>query len=293
MSKNMPKDILLVESRPVQKFISGVGADVKKYFGQDKGCVISLGDDGFFYGAGIYQWLLKQGKDITFANMQDSGNGLEESKVKNRKVLIVDNDIVTGKGYKRAMETMRQKKEVLEIKDIKFAALCDRAGLADFAVESYSAYAPWSLEKLDAIDLKIIQELSKDGRKSYIEIAKKTGFSQVAIKNRLEKLLADNFLKIQGLLNIEKCYSVSAHLEIEADKDAITKLVERLEKSPLVYHLVRTWGRYNLLVGVLAPNLESIENFVDKEVRKDSSIKHLEISIGDLPSVPKNCAPII
>lgn len=289
----MPKDILLVESRPVQKFIAGVGADVKKYFGQDKGCVISLGDDGFFYGAGIHQWLLKQGKDVTSVDMQDNGNGLEEEKVKGRKVLIVDNDIVTGKGYKRAMETMRQKKEALGIKDIKFAALCDRAGLADFAVESYSAYAPWSLEKLDAIDLKIIQELSRDGRKSFIDIAKKTGFSQVAIKNRLEKLLADNFLKIQGSLNIGKCYSVSAHIEIEADKETVAKLIERFEKSPLVYHLVRTWGKYNLLVGVLAPNLESIENFIDREVRKDSSIKHLEISIGDLPTTPKTCVPVV
>jgi len=90
---------------------------------------------------------------------------------------MVDNDIITGKGYKRAMEAIKAKKERLKIKNIKFAVLCDRTGLADFSVEGYSAYAPWSLEKLDGTDLKIIQALSEDGRKSFVEIAKRTRLS--------------------------------------------------------------------------------------------------------------------
>ena len=288
----MPKNTLL-NLKPIQKLVAGVGRGVNKYLGKDRACVVGLGDDGVFYGLGLYQWLIQKKGDITFTTMDDNGKGLKEEKVKGRKVLIVDNDIVSGKSYKRAMEAMRAKKEKLKIKDIKFAVLCDRMGLADFSVEGYSAYAPWSLEKLDGIDLKIIQALSEDGRKSFVEIAKGTGLSQVAIKNRVERLIDEGFLKIQGLLNIEKCYSVSATIEIEADQKTISDLIERFEKSPIVYHLVKTSGRYNLLVSIIAPTLESIENFISKEIRRELGVKHIEVSVGELPIIPKNWNPPI
>lgn len=292
MLKNIKKNTLL-KFKPIQKLIEGVGRNVKKYFGQDKSCIIGLGDDGVFYGLGLYQWLSQQKKDMTFTTMDDNGKGLEEEQVKGRKVLIVDNDIISGKSYKRAMETMRAKKEKLKIKEIKFAVLCDRTGLADFSVEGYSAYAPWSLERVDGIDLKIIQELSEDGRKSFVEIAKKIGLSQVAVKYRVERLIESGFLKIQGLLNIEKCYNVSATIEIEADQKTVSNLIEKFERSPLIYHLVRISGRYNLMLSIVIPNLESIENFIAKEIRSDPGVKHIEVNVGELPIIPRVWNPPI
>ncbi len=288
----MPKSTLL-KFKPIQKFIDGIGKDVKKFFGKDNGSIIGLGDDGVFYGLGLYQWISQKNKKINFTTMDDDGKRLEEEKVKGRKILIADNDIVTGKGYKRTMEMMRAKKERLKLKDIKFAVLCDRTGLADFSVEGYSAYAPWSLEKLDGLDLKIIQALSKDGRKSFVDIAKGTGLSPVGIKNRVERLIDGRVLKIQGLLNMEKVYSVTAHIEIEADGKTINKLIEKFEKSPLVYHLVKTSGRYNLMVSIATPNLASIESFIAKEIRLDPGVKHIEVNVGELPIIPKNWNPPI
>lgn len=290
MLKNMPKNTLL-KLKPIQKLIAGLGQDVKKYFGRDRGCIVGLEDDGVFYGEGLYQWLKEEKADVVFATMDDNGNGLEEEKVAGRKLLLVDNDIITGKGYKMAMETMRLKKEKLKIKDIKYAVLCDRTGLADFSVEGYSAYAPWSLERLDGIDLKIIQALAKDGRTSLVEIAKGTGLSPAGIKNRVERLIDDKVLKIQGLLSMEKVYSVSAHIEVEADQKTISRLIEKFEKSPLVYHLVRTSGRYNLLISIATPNLESVENFIAKEIRSESGVKHIEVNVGELPIIPKSWNP--
>ena len=288
----MPKNTLL-NLKPIQKFVNGIEKDVKKFFGKEKSCIIGLEDDGVFYAKGLYEWLKKKNINLTFTTMDDDGRKLEEEKVKGRKVLLVDNDIITGKGYKRAMEAMRLKKEKLGIKDVKYAVLCDRTGLADFSVEGYSAYAPWSLERLDGIDLKIIQSLSEDGTKSFVEIAKGTGLSPVGIKNRVERLINDGVLKIQGLLNMEKVYSVSAHIEIEADSKTINHLIEKFEKSPLVYHLVRTSGRYNLILSIATPNLESIGNFITKEIRLESGVKHIEVHIGELPIIPKGWTPPI
>ena len=279
--------------KPIQKFIDGIGKDVRKFFRKDKGCIIGLGDDGYLYGLGLYQWLRETNKNLTFTSMDDNGKGLEEKKIEGRKVLIVDNDIISGKSYKKTMGIMRAQKDRLKIKDIKFVVLCDRTGMADFSVEGYSAYAPWSLERLDSIDLKIIQALAEDGRKSFVEIAKGTGLSPVGIKNRVERLIAGGVLKILGFLNMEKVYAVSAHIEIEADNKTIDRLIERFEKSPVVYHLVKISGRYNLIISIVTPNLESIENFIAREIRSEPGVKHIEVNVGELPIVPRVWNPPI
>lgn len=288
----MKEDIIL-NLKPIKKFTDGIGKDVKRFFGQEKGCIIGVGDDGYFYGLGLYQWLNQTNKNIEFITMSSEGRDLDEEKMRGRKILLVDNDIITGKSFKRIMEGMRAKKEKLQLKDIKFAVLCDRTGLADFSVEGYSSYAPWSLERLDGLDLKIIHALSEDGRASFVDIAKETGLSAVAIKNRVERLIQDGVLKILGLLNIEKVYAASAHIEIEADTQTVDHLIEKFEKSPLVYHLVKVSGSYNLLVSIAAPNLESIDTFLTREIRSEPGIKHLEVRVGELPVLPKNWSPPI
>jgi len=292
-TRQISNGVNLLKFKPIQKLIEGIGKDVKKYFGKDQGCIIGLGDDGVFYGLGLYQWFQKSKKSLTFTTMEPTGEGLEEEKVKGRKVLIVDNDIISGKSYKKAMEVIRERKGRLRVKDVKFAVLCDRTGLADFSVEGYTALAPWSLAFLDGLDLRIIQALSENGRKSFVEIAEKIRLSPVAIKNRIERLIKQDILKIQGGLNIEKFYSVSAQIEIEADRKSVSKLIEKFENSPLVYHLVKVSGRYNLIVNIVAPNLITIESFINKEVRTELGVEHIEVTVVELPTIPKVWRPPI
>jgi len=287
MLKNMPKNTLL-DLKPVRKFINGIGKEVKKYFGKDKGCIIGLEDDGVFYAEGLYHWLSQKNKNITFITMDDYGKGLEEDKIKGRKVLLVDNDIVTGKAYRTIMDLMRRKRKKLKLKDIKFAVLCDRIKVADFSVEDYPAPRFWNLKNLDKIDLKIIKILSQNGRKSFVKIAKETGLTPVGAKNRVEKLIEKDILKIQGLLNIKKFYSVTATIGIETSPDVVSKLIRRFENCPLVYNLVKVYsGHHNLIIDIVSPSLERIDDFITKQIRSESGIRYVEVDLGELPILPK------
>lgn len=278
---------------PIQQFIKVLGKDIENYFGKDPACIISLRPDGVFYGTGLYEWLQRKKKDVVLTTMEDDGQDLDEEKVKGRKVLIVDNDIVTGKGYKRSMEALRLRKAKLQIKDIRFATFYDRIGLADFAVGKYSAEAIWHLEELDAIDLKIIAELAQDGRKSFVKLGEKLHISPVAVKNRVEKLLKDKIIKIQGGLNVDQFYTMSAHIGVEANEETIRQLIERCEKYQEVYHLARISGRYNLAIGILAHNFENIEEFIDQEIRTLQGVKQINVYVGELPLRPKTIPPQI
>ena len=157
--------------------------------------------------------------------------------------------------------------------------------------QAVHSYTPWSTSHLDDIDLKILQELFGDGRKSFVEIAQDTKLSSVGVKKRIEKLLRENIVRIHGLMNIEKMYAMSAVIEMEADSKALAELVERFQRSRFVYMLVKTSGRYNLIVGVLASDLGSLESFITTEIREKKGVKQIEVSVGELPLIPKWTPP--
>lgn len=284
----MQKNTLLA-LKPIKKFIDGVGKEIEEYFGKDEGCIIGLEDDGVFYGEGLYLWLSQKNKKVTFFTMDDYGKGFEEGKVRGRKVLIVDNDVVTGKAYRVVMAFMRKKKDSLKIKDIKFAALCDRMRVADFSVEDYPVPSSLSLKALDDVDLEIIRALSQNGRERLVDIAKKTGLTPVGVGDRVKKLIEQDMLTIQGRLNIEKFYSVSATIGIEAPSAVVSKLIKKFESCPLVYNLVRfpSGHHQNLIIGLVAPDLKRINDLIVKQLRSEPGIRNIEVDIGELPTVPK------
>lgn len=278
----------ILQFTPIKTFIQTVGKDVEKYFGNDKAAIVYLLPDGLWYAEGLSQWLKKKKKNVTLSSMEDDGQGLQEEKVKGRKVLIVNNDVISGKAYKRSTEALRTRKEELKMKDIKYATYIDRVGLADFSVWRYSPEGIWSMDEMDAIDLKIITHLSEDGRKPLAKVGKSVRLSSVAIKNRLDRLLREKILRIQGRLSVNRFYAISAQVGIEADEKTVEALIEKFEKLQDVYHLVRTAsGRFNLFVGILAHNLENIETFVESEVRPVDGVRHIDVFIGELPVAPK------
>lgn len=281
----------LLDLEPIQKFIKTVGKNAEKYLGEDPACIVYLKPDGTFYGVALYEWLRRRKNNLTLTTMEDDGKGLDESRVRGRKVLIVDNDIITGKGYKRSMEAMRERKERLQIKDIKFAALMDRVGLADFSVGEYSSGVLWHVEQIDAIDLKIIKYLSQDGRASFADIGKGIKLSSVTVKNRVDKLMKEGIISVRGELNINRFYTISACLLVKATSKAVQNLIEKLEKRPEVYHIAKRSGRHNLILSILAQDIEGIEDFVDKEVRLAPGVDTVEVAVGELPVIPKTFIP--
>ncbi len=280
--------------KPVRKFIKGLGKEITDYFGEDRACIIGLEDDGIFYAEGLYHWLKKEkGLNVNLTTMDDYGKGLEEKKLKNRKVLVIDNDIVTGKAYRTAMSVLRKKKKRLGIGDIKFAVLCDRVKVADFSVEDYPVPESWELKDLDEIDRQILRMLVQDGRTSFVKIAKETGLTPMGARKRVEKMMGNNFLEIQGLLKISRFYKVSASISLEAPAKVVDRMIDKFKNCPMVYNLVRlpSGHHHNLVIGLVSPNLKRVNDLIKKQIRSEEGVRNLETDIGELPIIPAGHIP--
>lgn len=268
----------------IQKFIKGVEKDVAKYIGKDKVCVVGLGENGVFYGEGVYQWLKQRGFNVTFTTVNDEGEGFEEKKAKDRKVLMVDSHIITGRCYQTALRVISSKRKKLGIRDIKCAVMHDLRGFADFVAERYIV----PRIKLDKIDFGIIKIFLQDGRKSFADIAQKIGLSSVGVKNRVDRLLQQNILEIRGLINVEKFYSVSANIGITADNATCQRIIKKLSQNPLVFTMMKVSGsNKDLIIDIVASSNKVVEEFLDQEIRPETGIKFIEVNIGGIPIIPK------
>ena len=114
---------------------------------------------------------------------------------------------------------------------------------------------------LDDIDRKIISRLQQDGRTTFEELAKITGYTSMGVKKRLEKLLERNIIKVTALLNPKSLnlYAAIVLLEMEGT-EAMQKLLERFRDCPRVIHIFTTMGGYNLIAVVVAEDQDTLES---------------------------------
>ena len=46
-------------------------------------------------------------------------------------------------------------------------------------------------------------------------------------------------------------------------------------------------GHHNLIIGIIAPDLKRMNDFIMKQIRSNSLIRYVEVDLGELPIVPK------
>ena len=139
----------------------------------------------------------------------------------------------------------------------------------------------------DDVNRFIISELLKDGRTKYTTLARKLNVTPAAVKERLDRLIDKKLLRVSALLNTRKLYPLTASIGIEADADGVNMLIRKLRNCPLVFHLVRTSGNHNLIINMVSDDIALIEDFLNKQIRSEPGIKHVEVNLGNTTTVPE------
>lgn len=112
---------------------------------------------------------------------------------------------------------------------------------------------------MDDIDKKIIEQLRIDGRTTLQEISKKTGYTSMGVKKRLDKLIESGVIKITALLNTSQVelYPALVFLEMETAED-LKNIVEKFNNCPRMVKLFTSLGGYNLIALVVAENQDTL-----------------------------------
>ncbi len=112
----------------------------------------------------------------------------------------------------------------------------------------------------DALDLKIIELLLKDGRMPFSDIAKILGSSPALIQIRFNKLKESGVILGTSLvIDSKKCKIRSwAHIAVKAletEAGEVVKYIRTLETSESTLKIFQTFGRFNIVAVILSKEL--------------------------------------
>jgi len=128
---------------------------------------------------------------------------------------------------------------------------------------------------LDAIDLKILEELKEDSRKSFNLIADVVGKTEATVRRRVNKLLEDEIInKFTIEYNTNSKPKTRATVKIEPDFKEIKNILKELIEIEEITDIWRLSGECGLFIKV---EIESIEKFNPLIEEKISQIKGVKI----------------
>jgi len=120
---------------------------------------------------------------------------------------------------------------------------------------------------IDELDIRLIEELQKDGRKQYVSIAKKLGFTEGTVRNRLKKMEKCGLARITALPNLEKIgYGFVVIMGLHVKISDLGLIGAKLAKNKNVCYLTFVTGRYDLLAIVVTKSPKDLSRFIEKEV---------------------------
>lgn len=118
--------------------------------------------------------------------------------------------------------------------------------------------------QLDDLDTQIVQILHQDGRIAFTEIAKQVGVSEATIRNRVQRLLESNAIKIQAYLNPDKLgFKNIALVELKlTDLVTAQQVAKELTTLNSVSYVAFVTGEYDLFLEVTYDTHETLLNFL-------------------------------
>jgi Lrp/AsnC family transcriptional regulator, regulator for asnA, asnC and gidA len=135
--------------------------------------------------------------------------------------------------------------------------------------------------KLDQLDKEIIDLLTKDGRMSCAEIARAIGsVSERSVRYRLEKLLADNIIRINATPVPQALgYSVVADVFIEVEVGQVLEIAHKIAAYENVSYVACSTGEADISVQIITQNNRELYEFVTDVLGKIPGVRKTTTSM--------------
>ncbi len=146
--------------------------------------------------------------------------------------------------------------------------------------------------QLDSLDNRILQMLTNNARKPFLEIARECNVSGAAIHQRIQKLSSLGVIKGYEMLiepssiGYETCAYIGFFLK---DPSQFNHVVEELKKIPEVIECHFTTGQYDMFIKLYARNNDHLLHIIHNQLqhlglaRTESLISFKEVFKRQIP----------
>jgi Lrp/AsnC family transcriptional regulator, leucine-responsive regulatory protein len=138
--------------------------------------------------------------------------------------------------------------------------------------------------RFDRLDVRILEELQKDGRRPVIELAEKIGLSGTPCARRIRQLEQSGV--IQGYTAVvdpaRLGHSVQAFVQVKLERhtdENIAQFRRELDSLDAIVACYATTGEHDFLLQVIATDLEALSNIVLRKLLKIPSVRDVHSTV--------------
>ncbi len=136
-------------------------------------------------------------------------------------------------------------------------------------------------DSIDKIDLTILRSLSKDGKKTYTEIAKQLNVSSQTISDRIDKLLKKQIIK-RFTIEVDPesvNYPIEFICELDINVSFMDDVLAILKGIPEIHMIKITTGIHDILCIGNAASIENLHDVVERKISLISGVTKTYTSI--------------
>ncbi|MFD5599597.1 Lrp/AsnC family transcriptional regulator [Leucobacter sp. NPDC058333] len=133
-----------------------------------------------------------------------------------------------------------------------------------------------STPALDSTSKAIIEQLQRDGRRSYAEIGKAVGLSEAAVRQRVQKLTDAGVMQIVAVTDpMSLGFTRQAMLGVRVSGD--TRVVaDRLAEMSEISYVVLSAGSFDILAEVVCEDDDGLIELLNERIRKIEGVASTE-----------------
>jgi Lrp/AsnC family transcriptional regulator for asnA, asnC and gidA len=138
---------------------------------------------------------------------------------------------------------------------------------------------PSAANGLDDIDRRLIEQLQRDGRLPYAQLAPSVGLSQAAVRQRVQRLIDSKVIQIVAVTDprvLGFTRQAMIGLKIEGDTRRVANAVAALSE---VEYVVLTAGALDMLVEVVVEDDEQLLHVLNDKIRAIDGVQTTETYI--------------
>ncbi len=123
---------------------------------------------------------------------------------------------------------------------------------------------------------RLVEELQRDGRRSYAALAEVVGLSEAAVRQRVRRLLEDNVMQIVAVTDpLTVGFTRQALVGIRADGN-LREIADKLAGLPELEYVVVCAGSFDILVELVCEDDEHLLRVLDDSVRSIEGVREAE-----------------
>jgi Lrp/AsnC family transcriptional regulator for asnA, asnC and gidA len=129
---------------------------------------------------------------------------------------------------------------------------------------------------LDETSKRIIEQLQEEGRRPYATIGKAVGLSEAAVRQRVQRLLADGVMQIVAVTDpMQLGFTRQAMIGVKVEGDMV-EVADRLAELDDVSYVVVTAGAYDVLIEVVCEDDDHLLDLLVQRIRSLPGVRTTE-----------------